>query len=215
MTGNGVSWINWFCSKKGNEFYVKVPIEYIMDGFNLTGLASLTPLYKEALEMILDIESEDDEMSNKIPDISLLEPHAIAMYGMIHQRYITTRAGLNRMLTKYKSGVFGTCPRYYCQGSKVLPCGQADRPKEESLRLYCPNCKDIYIPNDDYHAALDGAHFGTTFPHLFTQAFEESIPPFQSNTYTPKLFGFKLSGQSPTGPTMQWLRLNPDGNVHG
>jgi casein kinase II subunit beta len=35
-----VSWVQWFCSLKGNEFFTEVPEDYIRDDFNLTGLAS-------------------------------------------------------------------------------------------------------------------------------------------------------------------------------
>ncbi|KAI8070006.1 casein kinase 2 beta chain, CK2B [Gongronella butleri] len=207
MNGNGVSWISWYCSKKGNECYAEVSSDFILDGFNLTGLSTLAPLYKEALEMILDIESEEDEMSNKIPDISLLEPHAISLYGLIHQRFITTRQGLHRMLAKYQAGCFGLCPRFHCQGCKVLPCGQSDQPHRSTMRVYCPNCKDIYIPSDEHHSNIDGAHFGTTFPHLFVQTFPDAIQPLKTDVYEPKLFGFRLSPHGASVPKMAWLRM--------
>ncbi|KAI8089289.1 casein kinase II, regulatory subunit [Halteromyces radiatus] len=204
-----MSWINWFCSTKGNEYYVAVGEDFIEDGFNLTGLAAHAPLYKEALEVILDVEPEDDEMSTKIPDLSLLEPHAKMLYGMIHQRFITTRAGLNQMLIKYQSGEFGYCPRFHCDRTKVLPCGQHDLPRQSTVRLYCPNCKDIYIPTNAKHSVIDGAHFGTTFPHLFVQTFPDVISVVEPKRYTAKLFGFRVSERSKVGPRMGWLRMTP------
>ena len=47
---------------------------------------------------------------------------------------------------------------------------------ENALKLYCARCGEIYdhnIPGGNY---IDGAFFGTTFPHLFFQTFRELKP---------------------------------------
>ena len=53
------SWISAFCSLIGHEYFAEVSEDFIEDDFNLTGLQSQVPMYKEALEMILDVEPED------------------------------------------------------------------------------------------------------------------------------------------------------------
>jgi casein kinase II subunit beta len=55
------------------------------------------PLYKETLEVILDLEP-DDAMYNRVPDLSLLEPAAELLYGLIHQRFILTKMGMLQMV---------------------------------------------------------------------------------------------------------------------
>lgn len=188
----------------GHEYFAEVSEDFIEDDFNLTGLQSQVPMYKEALEMILDVEPEDDEEEEEeeeedddddellgdektlgyrragdrrhmrvASDLSMIESSAELLYGLIHQRYITSRPGIQQMLEKYEVHHFGVCPRVNCHGCKVLPVGRTDTPGQETVKLFCPSCYDIYTPPNSRFQSVDGAFFGTTFGCLFFMTFPE------------------------------------------
>ena len=317
-SGASESWISSFCSLLGHEYFAEVSEDFIEDDFNLTGLQNQVPMYKEALEMILDVEPEDfedeeedeeeeeeedeDEENDAVmrgedgeklaggyrrandrrhvrmpSDLSVIESSAELLYGLIHQRYITSRPGMQQMSEKYEMQHFGTCPRVFCNGAKVLPVGCSDIPGQETVKLFCPSCLDVYTPPNSRFQAVDGAFFGTTFGCLFFMTFPDfevspkgdplnlastnpifGPPPtaaetksrsssLTSNTIVPtasltdiftqppnqpthingaapsnlapglgqgkvhenRIYGFRVSERSKTGPRMKWLRSRP------
>lgn len=278
----------------GHEFFAEVSEDFIEDDFNLTGLQSQVPMYKEALEMILDVEPEEDEeeeeeeeeedddeiLGDERPpgcrrtgerrharvasDLSVIESSAELLYGLIHQRYITSRPGIQQMLEKYEMQHFGVCPRVNCNGCKVLPVGRSDTPGQETVKLFCPGCQDLYTPPNSRFHSIDGAFFGTTFGCLFFMTFpdldigprldtsqspmspahtsqsrspsltrsavatrespEPGPQPREINgvltanfcpglghgkIYEPKIYGFRVSEISRSGPRMKWIRMKP------
>jgi casein kinase II subunit beta len=222
----------------GHEYFAEVSEDFIEDDFNLTGLQAQVPMYKDALEMILDVEpsetnssilseeeeeeEEEDEddgilgeeldeppanQNGRQPpgvrrtsapldtsaassrrhartssDTSQIESSAELLYGLIHARYITSRPGIQQMLEKYELSHFGHCPRVYCSGARVLPVGRTDTPGQETVKLFCPSCLDVYTPPNSRFQAVDGAFFGTTFGCLFFMTFPDlDISPQRKN----------------------------------
>ena len=131
-------------------------------------------------------------------------------------------SSLDAQKAKYKAHEFGSCPRTLCEKQTVLPTGVADtaslrcvardgtpipqislhvaqslhssfvRSGENPMKLYCSKCQELYdynVPGGNY---IDGAFFGTTFPHLFFQTYRELRPPPSASKYVPRVFGFKL-----------------------
>lgn len=184
-----LTWIQWFCSLQGNEFFVEVDEDYIQDDFNLTGLRALVPNYDYALDLILDAETDDD-LSEEQQEI--VETAAEFLYGMIHQRYILTGRGMSAMVEKFANVDFGRCPRVLCGGQPVLPVGQSDLPRTNTVKIFCPKCEDIYYPRLRRHGNIDGAYFGTTFPHLLLQTYPELQPLPSEAKYQPKIYGFNI-----------------------
>ncbi|KAL2133994.1 hypothetical protein VTI74DRAFT_1247 [Chaetomium olivicolor] len=198
-SGTPESWISSFCSLLGHEYFAEVSEEFIEDDFNLTGLQLQVAMYKEALEMILDVEPEEDEddeeeeeedeedvsgdmrdrrgerrhHSRVASDLSVIESSAEMLYGLIHQRFICSRAGIQQMSEKYELGHFGVCPRTNCNQTRTLPVGLSDIPGEDTVKLFCPSCLDVYVPPNSRFQTVDGAFFGRTFGALFLLTFPE------------------------------------------
>lgn len=68
--------------------------------------------------------------------------------------------------------------------------------KNNITQVFCPRCQDVYVPRSARQAALDGAYFGSTFPHLLLMTHPECIPPKPERAYVPRVYGFRIAGES-------------------
>ncbi len=187
------SWVRHFTQARGNEYFCTVDDEYLLDRFNLTGLGHDVPMAQQAYDLIVDSgspPSEAEEAAARLrrgaprtagsgrrgaaeaqSEASLamerVEASANLLYGLIHARFILTPMGMAKMKTKYSKGVFGHCPRIYCRSQRLLPTALSDIVRISGVKLYCPNCKDLYNPKSQLHYGVEGAFFSTTFAALF------------------------------------------------
>lgn len=160
------TWVSWFLSSKGNEYFCEVDEDYILDRFNLTGLNAEVQHYPQALDLVTDALEEELDQDTR----DHIEAQGRLLYGLVHARYIITSRGLNKMLEKYKRSDFGRCPRVLCYSQPLLPLGLCDLPFQKAVKLYCPRCEDIYSPKSSRHGTIDGAFFGSSFPHLLVSS---------------------------------------------
>ena len=224
--------------------FCEVERSYIEDGFNLYGLRTAVPNFSDCLDLILDRHGHDDS------DDSHLTQSACTLYGLIHARYIITAHGLDAMYNKYAAKEFGTCPLVQCHGQPVLPVGLKDEIGCDSVKIFCPKCQCVYHPPAQLmgsallgqrgsssgthgraaitHSGVDGASFGTTFPHLFLMTFNNLVPDGlePNSSYIPRVFGFKVysltRGRGLTNNNVRSSNnhrsrssvLNDDGNGH-
>lgn len=120
----------------------------------------------------------------------------------------------NNLYVQYASKEFGTCPLIQCNGQPVLPVGIRDEIGIDSAKVFCPKCKNVYQPPSSLSSsssrgggggghnissgsgggAVDGAAFGTTFPHLFLMTFNNLVPDPHppASIYIPRVFGFRV-----------------------
>ena len=74
----------------------------------------------------------------------------------------------------------------------------------DTVKIFCPKCQCVYHPppvrsRSSHHggtgaAGVDGAAFGTTFPHLFLMTFSNLVPDRlpSDSAYIPRVFGFRV-----------------------
>ncbi|XP_055347566.1 casein kinase II subunit beta-like isoform X2 [Paramacrobiotus metropolitanus] len=157
---------------KGTKVTSCMDIDYQHDKFNWTGVEQRYDFmfFQKAAQLLLD-QFPDDECAS-----DAAEADARMLYGLLHARFIMTDAGCAEMKIKFMLRHFGVCPRVQCDKQPVLPIGTADNPCVDYVKIYCPRCRDIYHPYKDYTERLDGAFFGTGFPHHFFMVFPELRP---------------------------------------
>lgn len=186
-------WIEWYGRQTGNELLCQVDRNYIEDSFNLYGLRHQVPNYSDTLALILDDvagEDSDDYSDDRYSKA------AAQLYGLIHQRFILTSRGLEKMVRKYKAGDFGHCPRLSCEKQRVLPIGLSDKIGEPP-KLFCPRCKELFhCPKGEIREEINGAFFGRTFAHLILithpKLMPERVKIQAPKSYVPKIFGFRV-----------------------
>ena len=183
-------WVQWYCSLDGHEFLAEVTREFIMDFSNLFDLQSKVENYKHALSQILTGRAPTERDLQDEEYLSIYQS-ATDLYGLIHARFIQTPAGLAIMRERYLSGRFGSCSRVLCERHNVMPVGMSNDLRTSRVKVFCPRCQDVYYPKDR-NGDMDGAYFGTSFPHILMQSYPDLYPLQEHNNYVAKINGFKV-----------------------
>lgn len=179
-----MDWIGEFRSEKGHEWYCDIPLEYLKDKFNLSGIAEQVTNYSKCLDILTGENDYDDIVEEEIENL----------YFLIHSRYILSDKGLRDMKAKYLEGVFGLCPRSQCENQRLLPIGLSPKLNMSRTYSYCPRCQDIYFPNNEVVLKEDGAAFGPSFAALFVAANPDIRNILSYEPTKLALFGFKIHG---------------------
>jgi len=75
----------------------------------------------------------------------------------------------------------------------VRRIGLCDVVGENTVKIYCPRCMDVYTPPPGVKgAAVDGAYFGTGLPHMVLMTRPEYIPSRPRGRHVAKLYGFRI-----------------------
>ena len=182
-----ITWVKWFLSLPLSKYFVEIDSDYINNIFNYYGIRQKIMNFKEAFDLIKGpYIPPKDRTRNEIPDI---DDYGICLYGLLHNRYLLTNEGIDKMYNKYIKEDFPKCPRALCRKTKCLPCGISDNMGQAGLKIFCPQCRGVY----HYDACqLDGAFFGTSYINILLAKYPKIIPQGKLITYTPTLYGFQI-----------------------
>lgn len=86
---------------------------------------------------------------HRVPDVSIVESSAELLYGLIHQRYILTRQGLQQMVRPF--------PLPSHRDFESFPPSTVDA----DLTFHPPRRKRILPPTLPQYAKFEASHFGT------------------------------------------------------
>jgi len=178
---NCSSWV--YSQYLKHNWVVVVEKSFFADSFNLYGIVSNDSVEQRALQIILD---ENFENNGEILEM------AERIFMQVHARYIMSSNGLQAVRRKYESGVFGICPRFLCEGQHLLPYGSSPVPNVGKACGWCPKCNDVYRSDLD----IDGAYFGPSFPHFFTQMLKDTVKTKPSKSSSFQYFGIETEKNS-------------------
>ena len=197
-----ISWRKWFLSRPGHSrLLLKIPDHFLADEFNFLDLISGRPHVRQLLSRIIgsaytsaegsasegsscdetseteegtEARAEESKIRSDFSSVPIIRD-AVQLYTLLHARYIQTREGLLRMAKRYSRGDFGVCPRFNCALERLIPVGLSDLTGEARAQRYCPSCNDIYHWSSEIYWNIDGAAFGTSFPHFFFLSFPSFV----------------------------------------
>jgi hypothetical protein len=149
-------WIQKFLASCPRDALLPLPLDFLMDNFNLAQLAPVVeriglhglsdqqrlqilqsyrdnsqpfPIYRQALQLLVQQQSEEDTV-----DIPLhVETATRALYLLLHQRFCLSPRGLDMVRRRFLAAsgssrvtVFGNCPNPSCCNLLLLPLGAFD-----------------------------------------------------------------------------------------
>ena len=201
------TFIAWLQEKpNGQSLLVTVPRPYLSDEFNLVDVEQGMPVDRSEYDLgeLLDMirgEEPSAELQKRHPKLIDL---AIALYLLIHQRYVQTRPGQQAMETIVEGPGRVPCRRVFCDGTGMLPIGESSRIGAGVVRFWCPGCREVYVVGTGATVTLDGAAFGPNFPLMYLLGYKamQSGQILQgrpgNRIYEPRIFGFRVHQGIPT-----------------
>lgn len=187
-------WIRRYLSTRRRDCLLPVPRDFLADGFNLQRLSeiverSVVPsqkvangvLFQAALRLLLDDDDTDGLVDGLAPGDA--RRAAEVLFPLVHARFALSPRGLDAVarVLRTNGAVFGRCPRRFCGGAALLPCGADDHGGASSgggrnarCTRYCCSCGEVLHMWD---SQVDGSAWGSSFCHLLLMVYGKDLFP--------------------------------------
>lgn len=187
------TWIDWFLSKPENQLFVRIDDDYIHNIYNFYGIKQKISNFQASYELLLKNYVPPWHASTQLESqIFVLEQQTAHLYGLLHARYLNTSEGMERIYQKYVKKEFPYCPRILCKKITCIPFGISNDMCEYPVKMFCPNCSDIYNIKNSIFSKVDGSFFGNSWIPIFLKKYSHIIPSKKARVHVPKIFGFEI-----------------------
>jgi len=180
-------WLSSFLEQGGfAQLLLEVPMAYFQESLFLYDLDTEIQYFQEAIDLITD-----NALPDGIPADEVAKSASI-LYAKAHCRYALTPQGLEDLRAKYETCYFGKCPRFLCEGQRLLPYGASEKPGRSVLRCLCPRCGELYKLfgyNSEFY--IDGCFYGPNVAYAFQLAYN-CCDGGRLQLYVPLVYGFRL-----------------------
>ncbi|OHT14846.1 Casein kinase II subunit beta [Tritrichomonas foetus] len=191
-------WIDWFLAHPFAKYFVRIDDSYIQNASNFEDLKNSFDLFDICYSLICGKYIPREKLPSEWPNN--IDESGMILYGLIHSRYIQTDQGIEKMYQKFIENSFEKCPRTLCHGIHCLPIGYSNEFGQEPLKMFCPNCGDIYYVDDEDCDCVDGACFGCDYLPIFLEKHRDVVPEALPEKYVVTLFGYRLIGDGDFEP---------------
>ena len=181
-----ILYVDYILRQPQSKYFVKVDMDYLTKNGEHVRKSYNFLNFEESYAALFKKQSEAINLN---PDI-LLQSYIV--YGLIHAKFLMTEAGQTKMIEKFKKQEFPSCPRVLCNHFTCFPYGSSAILGEQPMKLFCPNCTDIYLRTNNESLNIDGAFFGPFWIHTLMRRHPEIVNSQPPETYVPRIYGFRI-----------------------
>ena len=178
--------VDYLLMQPQSKYFVKVDMDFLSKNGEYAHKSYKYLNFEESYSALFKKKRETTNISTDILSQSYI------VYGLIHAKYLMTESGQAQMIAKFQKHEFPPCPRVLCNHFTCFPYGSSAIIGEQPMKLFCPNCTDIYLITNNDNLGIDGAFFGPFWIHTLMHHHPEIVSSQPPEVYVPRIYGFRI-----------------------